>query len=408
MTTVANFSEDVELPCSPADKRGLISKIILLGLILASVYHFMIMHVPPFSPKKPYDTFLFHPEERFSDLDYVLYPYQKNINPAAAINYFPAAFLIIEPFALLGNFALPVYMASSCLGIAILIYKTLQIGSVREKWYFLTAIMLSYPMIFTLDRANIESFLLILVLLWWRMRSAGKELLAALFLGLAGASKLYPLLYLLPDLVKFRWHRLFLTAGFATLFSLLGLMMCSESLAESVRLLSRSFKFLHDISVHRHIGVPYSTSGLSFVKAFIVLCLSGDVQFARLLIRLSSDYWKIAAIAGIVLMLLAGWKLRNREDWRLVFVASAAMILLTPISFDYKLLHLFLPCLLFINSKSASTDFIFAVLFGLLFIPKAYYFIPQYFISSNVFINPLLICLMFILVFRSPRPAPLS
>jgi len=367
----------------------------------------MIMHIPPFSPKKPYDTFLFDPEERFGDMLYYMYPYKMDMNPAAMVCYFPAAFLLLEPLVLSGKFALPVYLAISFLGTAILIYKTLEVGSVREKSYFLAAIMLSYPMMFVLDRANIESFLLILVLLWWRMRSAGKELLAALFLGLAGAAKLYPLLYLLPDLVKFRWYRLFLTAGFAALFSLLGLLLLPESMAESIRLISRGIKFWHVVYVDRHNGVPYSTSGLSFVKFIIAVCFSGDINFARMLIRLSIGYWRIAAIAGIVLMLLAGWKLRNREDWRLVFVASAAMILLTPISFDYKLLHLFLPCPLFINSKSASTDFIFAVLFGLLLIPKAYYFIPI-FISTNVFINPLLICLVFIFVLRSPRPAPLS
>ena len=400
MTTVTHFSDDVVLHSSPSDKRKLISQIILFGLVCASIYHFVIMSFPPLSSKKPYDTFLFHPEERFSDLYYMMHPYERDMNPAAMISYFPASFLLIEPLALLGRFALPAYIVVSSVGIAILIYKTLQVGSAQERWYFLAAMMLSYPMLFTLDRANIESFLLILVFLWWRMRATGKEVLAALFLGLAGATKLYPLLYLLPDLVNFRWYRLFLTAGFVALFSLLGLMLLPESPAECIRLLSRTMKFGHDVLVHRHIGVPYSTSGLSFIKFVIAWCFSGNLDLAKMLIRVCSEYCYIGSISGIIVMLLAGWKLRKKEEWKLVFVAAAAMMLLTPISFDYKLLHLFLPCILFINSKSEAGDYLLAVLFGLLLIPKAYWFMPAYYISTAVFINPLLICLIFSLVVR--------
>jgi hypothetical protein len=376
------------------DKGTIISHIILTGLICAITYHFIILNVPPFSAKKPYNTFLFHPEERFNDLRYLLLPYIRDMNPAAMISYFPGSFILIEPISYLGSYALPAYLLFSFLGIASLIYMAIQVGTRQERWCFLIAMMLSYPLIFSFDRANLELVLLILILLWYRMRSSGRDVLASLFIGLAGAAKLYPLLFLLPDLVNFRWRRLFLTAGFAGLFCLLGLLLLPEPPVESIRLLSRSLKFGHDLMVHRPYGVPYSTSALSFVKFMIVCFFHDNASLSQTLVQYSSNYSYIGSSVGIVLMLFAGWKLRRQDEWKLLFVAAAAMILLTPVSFDYKLTHLFLPCILFVNNAARRLDYLYATLFGILLIPKAYYFLPNQFISIAVAMNPMLICFM--------------
>ena len=108
---------------------------------------------------------------------------------------------------------------------------------------------------------------------------------------------------------------------------------------------------------------------------------------------------------GLAGMLAAGWKLRTDEEWKSILVAVAAMLLLTPISFDYKLLHLILPMLLFINAPGSTQDRTLTILFGLLMIPKAWFFLHRE-ISIAVILNPALICLMLIiiLVTQSDRP----
>ena len=81
-----------------------------------------------------------------------------------------------------------------------------------------------------------------------------------------------------------------------------------------------------------------------------------------------------------------------KEDvfWKRVALLTISTILLPQVSFDYKLIHLFIPLMLFINySKSSKFDIPYAVMFGLLLIPKDYYIITQD-VSIAVLLNPLI------------------
>ena len=81
--------------------------------------------------------------------------------------------------------------------------------------------------------------------------------------------------------------------------------------------------------------------------------------------------------------------------------------LLPYISADYKLIHIFIPMLLFINcEKESSFRLLSAILFGLLLIPKAYYHFsgivsaesgaPD--ISISIIINPLIMLIFSIVI----------
>jgi len=71
-----------------------------------------------------------------------------------------------------------------------------------------------------------------------------------------------------------------------------------------------------------------------------------------------------------------------------------SMILLPYVSADYKLIHLFLPIALFVASPSRSRlDGMYAVIFGLLVIPKTYFTTPEG-INWNSLINILLMTVL--------------
>ena len=69
------------------------------------------------------------------------------------------------------------------------------------------------------------------------------------------------------------------------------------------------------------------------------------------------------------------------DFWKKVSLLVFIMLLFPYTSADYKLLHLFIPIVLFINNKKEEkNDLIYTILFALLLIPKNYRFIKNYYI----------------------------
>jgi hypothetical protein len=93
----------------------------------------------------------------------------------------------------------------------------------------------------------------------------------------------------------------------------------------------------------------------------------------------------------------------EKEEWKRFAILIFAMLLLPPISADYKLLYIFIPLYIFINNKKPSkTEIIYLLMFCLLLIPKDYSFLPNVIsdaptyhdISISVVINIITMLLM--------------
>jgi len=379
------------------EKRKFLSIFILTGLVLALLYHMVLMRPPFSSPGFPSDTFLFLPADRFNDFWNIWNPFRKLTNPYTSniTIYFPATFIILFTLQAFGRFAFYGYLITSTVALFLLSYY---IQSARSRTARVSiALMLSYPFLFAIDRANLDILLVALVLLWWILRAKGNDVAASLCLGLAGAAKVLPLLLLLPDLMKFRLRRLFLTAGFAAAFTVIGLLMITGPVDRSLQMLSKNQDHWKRIWLLQGQSIPYSHSLVSAVKTVaIAYCRAMDIS-VRPVHEFSYRHYQWVEYIGLGLMLLAGWRLRHAEEWKSIFVAVSAMLLLPPTSLDYKLLFLFLPLLLFLDEPPRIQDRRYAALFGLLLIPKAYWFLFSW-VSIAVILNPLLICLLLYLV----------
>ena len=91
----------------------------------------------------------------------------------------------------------------------------------------------------------------------------------------------------------------------------------------------------------------------------------------------------------------------EKDFWKRVALLVLAMDLLTNRGGDYKLLYLYIPLFLFINNlKREKFDILYAVLFALLLIPKAYYHFPALPEANiSILLNPLLMLgLMFLII----------
>jgi hypothetical protein len=86
-----------------------------------------------------------------------------------------------------------------------------------------------------------------------------------------------------------------------------------------------------------------------------------------------------------------------------MIVLNVAMLLLPPISANYKLLHLFIPLYIFVNNEQRSKfDILYLLLFGLLLIPKDVFILPKWFrmqpgVTMSVFLVVMNIRLMIII-----------
>jgi dolichol-phosphate mannosyltransferase len=397
----------------PADTEGPVRKasqltwFIVIGTVSACLYHLSLRWTPGYD-QFPWNTFLFIPEDRFNDFRNIYKPFVSGLNPYSfrTYVYFPSLTLLMLPFQPLGTVALETFGLLFVSGFATLAGSLCrQTVGYRHTLTFIASLLISYPVLFSLDRANIECLLLLMILLAWKTRGTRFDDWGCLLLGWAGAIKLYPLLYLLPDLMNWRFRRLALTAGFAVATTMAGFLLVPGDNAQTLPLLSKNLQDFHtDYVAHGH-GVHYNVSLLASVKAAAFFCSDWLHFDSTRAVAFTEQRWRMIVVVGLAGMLAAGWKLRQAEEWKSILVAVAAMLLLTPVSFDYKLLHLILPMLLFINSPRSTQDRTLTILFGLLMIPKAWLFVHND-ISIAVILNPMLICLMLVvvLVAQSDRP----
>jgi hypothetical protein len=114
-------------------------------------------------------------------------------------------------------------------------------------------------------------------------------------------------------------------------------------------------------------------------------------------------------------LLLAWWLMRReREPWRALTVVTVALLLLPDVSYDYRLLFLFVPLAAFLrDARVDRTNLTVSVLFGLLLAPRVFFYIGDWLIGCSVLTTAPLIIALGIVTIRSeirrkPEPSPTS
>jgi hypothetical protein len=95
-----------------------------------------------------------------------------------------------------------------------------------------------------------------------------------------------------------------------------------------------------------------------------------------------SRYLAASALIGVVAVVYAVFV--EQDLWKRVAVLVLVMLLLPPLSADYKLLLLYVPLYLFVESdKPSRLDPAYLAVFGLLLVPKSYYYLSSVFSESG-------------------------
>jgi hypothetical protein len=267
-------------------------------------------------------------------------------------------------------------------------------GKLQTALLLLFILVTSYPLWIELKQANMEICVWVIVTLgiWCFLHDRGYP--AAACFGVAGAMKIFPFLYLGLLLAR-RQHR---QVAFGILTSVLitipSLWLVYPHIRESWILTSAAvahFRPLVTLQIYPQTSFDHSIFG--FFKRFFI---------ARMEVRHLSQALSLYLGAAVVTVLLVYFKKgRNLPVINQVLCVCVGSIVLPPTSFDYTLMHLYVPWALLVlfalqlekkNLKSSGLVVAF-LCFAVLFVPETEIIVHGYSYAGQIKALTLLVLL---------------
>ena len=196
----------------------------------------------------------------------------------------------------------------------------------------------SWPLALMLERANIEGMVALLTAAGLLAFLTRRPYWAALLLGLAGAMKIFPLIFLALLLSGRRFGTFALGLAVALAATWVSLWVLGPSVPEAGRQILAGLSFFeHAWAAHPSLQtLEFDHSLFTWVK-IPVLWLGGAAPERAELLALRV-YTVAVAIGGLALWFL---RIRRLPVLNQVLALSVCAVLLPPVSFDYTLLHLY-------------------------------------------------------------------
>jgi hypothetical protein len=207
--------------------------------------------------------------------------------------------------------------------------------------YMPALLLFSFPLVFLIQRANIEIMLWIAVALGLVAYRGGFAVVAAVLFGLAAAVKLYPI-FLLGLFSKRRRDLTAFTVGVVT--AVAALVGATAYAGPTFVMAARGFTtgighfqdhYVDTVSV---VEVMYDHSLFSPLKY---------VAYAHHESPGPWTHWYYLIAGGVTLLLFL--RVRTMPSVNRVLFLVAAMVCLPPVSFAYTLVHLYVPALLLLG-----------------------------------------------------------
>jgi hypothetical protein len=303
----------------------------------------------------PFNTFLFIPSLRYSD--FTVYDSRFAVwgqgdrffsLPGFKFDY-PAPMLLGQlAFYKLSGAPLYTYLLTVVLfaitgGIlaTMIVPKDSRVRLLAGAAAFCTAVF-SYPLFFLLDRANIEGLVWIATSLGLAFFATRRYSRAALLLGLAASMKIFPGVLLLLLLAKKRYRDFVIALASIAAFTWISLWITGPTTLRAAQGIKEGFAFLRQIQIfeYRPSDISFDHSLWAFVKQVCFRALHDVPRVKALLPHIYLAYGLVALALFAALYLTA---IRRLPMLNQILVLTSLSILLPYVSFDYTLLHLFVP-----------------------------------------------------------------
>jgi hypothetical protein len=381
------------------------ARYVLLGLGAAVAFHLLMRRL---GLHWPWTTFLYIAPARFGDWDYSVaqaasgHPYFHSGTPALAA-YFPGAYLIFGWFGRLsdlGNISIYLGIGLLAVALAVLHAAVKRQRSTEPRRYLeipllLVACVGSYPVLFALDRGNLDLLICGLCTLFVATDGGRFSGAGALALAIAIAAKGYPAAFLLLPLARRDYRSIAWCMAGAAALTLLGLVGMQGGIEHNLAGLRENLGLFHERYVLGDASLfassdPYNAIRLIASGALRASSSAGlDPDALRSVsIGVLAVYRPLSVLFALV---SAGFILAvPAPAWRRVTAVCLIAILFPNVASDYKLCCLIPGLVLLLLNESDSRREVAAFwLFYLLMIPKSYYYLNGR--SISMLINPLLL-----------------
>ncbi len=340
---------------------------------------------------------LFSPLVRYLDF-YEINKAITGLNPyiSGATNYPPLALILALPFAyavdynrwesfgaMLGEtdpalkqtvlaFVIIFYvlfLAAVIIGIAIKSRK-------KDHHDFMSGLLLfsllalSTPLLYAIDRGNYLLFTTIFLVMWAILEEEKPDSIwGAVFLGLAAATKIYPIYMLMIYVMGRKFKKLIAAIITGLVTTIIPIFFFQGTFIDNCRFFYHAvLDFGGGDSGYR----PYYNVGITGLVCY--LYRMNGVDPSNAVVKMS---W---LITGVVLTLLvAALFIFEKTTWKQVLVVTALMVFLSPNSALYNSCYLFAPILIMVmgDNEFKKKDIPYLVFVALLLVPFAYKYLPD-------------------------------
>lgn len=298
-------------------------------------------------------------------------------SPSQSSIYPPLAHLIYKPIARLvpldivakGSFAI---RASESGQIALLIYTLITLlvffaliakvkrGSITEKYFFIFIVLFSAPFLYQFERANIIFVSLLFSMIFIFFKDNKKPIIreiAFISLAMSVGIKLYPALFVLLLMKERRFRDVLRVFSYIAAFLILPFFVFG-----GIGSMVNMFKNIFSTSnLFLNSGVGYAVNLRNTTR--IIFSLFGD--FSNNPVFISNMFSFVMLILGI----FSSFFLHSK--WKTVALLSSLTVLVPSISWEYTLIFMVIPLIMFLDSKDKEkgTDYLYLTCFILVFIP---------------------------------------
>jgi len=368
----------------PVPPVALVAVIVLVGTSLSVVYHYVMGAYLRLG--YPYSSFLFIPKDHFMDY-FNVYRYAQEFKPGVSTNmvYSPLLHLVMTVLNLAPAWVGFAAMTAAFIAtLAALLWKwTMRLmGSPIVRAMYVAALgLLAYPVLFALDRGNLEMLVFIMLaaffyLYYWRRSSY-----AWVALSLAVAAKYYWVTLIVLLLLDRQIRQAVACVIGAVAVTVASTVVIALLSGYGVVAVIGSLSATLAGHVDGTGGLGVAAHSHSFWAWVICIIRWSDYAF----------YWlptqRIYLMVAAVVFLLVVRRLMRGDfaDWQKATALVACTLVLPYESMDYTLVHLLLPLSLFAATcHRGRRAWVSAVLFGLLLIPLDYYYFVFVYWRSNV------------------------
>lgn len=377
-----------------SEKITWITSIVLVGFVVGILFHYILdsylhvgVYLKSFLPNDITDSLRLY----FLDFESLI-PFVHNLSPYnegsnSLFIYFPVGYLLLYPFSLIKNFYLSysIYILVFLIPFIYLNYRFLNCNNLSKIDNFKNIFVLSfisYPVLWLFVSGNLDMMLYLLIFGFVYFFYREKYLWAALLLAISNSAKPFFLIFLFLFLFKGKRKMFFVSLILTAIFVFVGFLFFKGSIFSQIQTLMGSLGLYKREFIDYKGYIRIGTSDMFSTLRFLLCSLNETVSGSNLIKVTSSFINKdiipcpvlvglYSILAPLVTSVILFFTYKEKIFWKQIALVILCVLTFSPVVFDYKLIFLYIPMILFVNSKEKSNfDFVYTILFGVMLIPK--------------------------------------